>query len=514
VLQNSASNRYLSLYLLLLFSSLYLLTASRLNVSIGDVAIMKLEVARSIVERSAVSVTVPAELGLLAHDGKQYSLFGIGGVLAILPFFIAGKLAGIPPEGLVGLVNPFAGAATAVVVFLFCLSLGYRRRASVYVSICYGLGTFAWYYAKDPGDHAIETLFCLLAVYFTQRQITNAGRSNLCLAAVSLGLAFLTRPTSALVGAALVVLMALPHRLTGKPSMSARVGEVLLFISLLVPFLAVFFWYNYARFGSIFETGYTLMASRLGLPFFTGSTLATGLTGFLISPSKGFFYYSPITLLFFFGLRPFCRKNTGVALTFIIIIVSYLFFLSKNIYWHGDWAWGPRYLFVITPYLIIPLAEFFDAPLWKESPWLRKTVCALFTVSVVIQLMSVSLHVYNYFYYLNEGKVPFTTVRAIGAPDICEPVIGTYFNPRYAPIPIQARLIFSKSRNLTTWAPSGHAQAADSRGRSELAAWRNGLDFWWLYLYYSNGSRAGFAAAFALSIISLWCALKLRKAIA
>jgi hypothetical protein len=515
-MQNCPSKRQLIIYLLLLFSSLYLLTASRLNVNIGDVAIMKIEVARSIVERSDVSVTVPADLGMVAHDGKQYSVFGIGGVLAILPFFIAGKLAGIPPESLVTLVNQFAGAATAVVVFLFCLSLGYQRRASVYVSICYGLGTFAWYYSKDPGDHAIETLFCLLAVYFTQRYVTHAGKTHLFLAALSLGLAFLTRSTSALVGVALVVLIALPHKLTARdnPSLPARAKDVLLFISALLPFLAVFFWYNYARFGSILETGYTLMASRLGLDFFTGTPLVTGLTGFLISPSKGFFYYSPIALLFFFGLRPFCKRHPEVALTFIIIIVSYLLFLSRNVYWHGDWAWGPRYLFVITPYLIMPLAEVFDSPKWVKSPLLRKTVYALFTVSVVIQMMSVSLHIYNYFYFLNQEKVPFTTVRATGAPEICEPLMETYFDPRYAPIPIQAKLIFSKGRNLAAWPPSSQTQSGARRGKSKQEPWRDVFDFWWLYSYYLNGSITGFVAAFVLFITSLWCAVKLRQAIA
>jgi hypothetical protein len=516
VIQNSPSNRHLIIYLLLLFSSLYLLTASRLNVNIGDVAIMKLEVARSIVERSEVSVTVPAELGMLAHDGKQYSVFGFGGVAVILPFFIAGKLTGIPPESLVTLVNQFAGAATGVVVFLFCQSLGYRRRASVYVSICYGLGTFAWHYAKEPGDHAIEALFCLLAVYFTQRHVADNGRNYLFLAALSLGLAFLTRTTSALVGAALVVLIALPHRLGARdnPSISARAIDVLRFISLLLPFLAVFFWYNYARFGSIFETGYTLMASRLGLDFFTGTALATGLTGFLISPSKGFFYYSPIALLFFFALRPFCRRKPEVALTFIIIIVSYLLFLSRNVYWHGDWAWGPRYLFVITPYLIIPLVEVFDSPRWEKSPVVRKAVYALFTVSVVIQLMSVSLHIYNYFYYLNAEKVPFTTVRATGAPEICEPTMETYFNPRYAPIPIQAKLILSKGSNLMASAPNSHTQPGERRGKNKQEPWRDGFDFWWLYSYYLDGSMTGFVAAFILSIISLWSTIKLRQAIA
>jgi hypothetical protein len=85
-----------------------------------------------------------------------------------------------------------------------------------------------------------------------------------------------------------------------------------LFALAFLPFLGLSFWYNFYRFGSIFETGFSLIARRLGLDFFAGTPFLTGLGGFLISPGKGFFYYSPVAILFFFSISLF-KRHMGLA---------------------------------------------------------------------------------------------------------------------------------------------------------------------------------------------------------
>jgi hypothetical protein len=498
----------------MLLFSLYLLTASGINARIGDVAILRLEVAKSIIERGDISVSAPKEIEIRGSDGRGYSLFGIGSVLLALPFYALSKSAGLPPENVIGIMNQIAGAITAVVVFLFGRSLGYTRRASLYISLCYALGTFAWYYAKEPGDHAIETLFCLLSVYFMHRFSRDGNTAHILLSSISLGLAFLTRPTSLLFIPPLIILMVATCRadLTFKTAFKEQAAKMLLFLSVLIPFAAIFFWYNHARFGSIFETGYTLMAERLGIDFFTGTPILTGLLGFLASPGKGFFYYSPIALLFFFSFRHFGKRHPVEAFSFACIIVSYLFFMSKNIYWHGDWAWGPRYLAVITPYMIIPLAGLFDSTAWDSSPLLRKGICALFVLSLAIQLMSVSIHVYNYFNYLQDAKVPFSVARGEGAPEISEPLPETYFDLRYAPIPIQSKLILSAGKNMTGHVTGSNAQTTRLIEDGSSKPWLNAFDFWWLYRYRLGNDPSGFLAAGILSILSAITAVKLLKA--
>lgn len=516
-MKDTVSNRYVTIYLFVLLFSVYLFTASGINANIGDVAILRLAVAKSIIERCDISVSAPAEIVLKGSDGRAYSQFSIGSVLIALPFYAVSKLAGVPPENVIGIINQLAGAITTVVVFMFCLSLGYTRRASLYVSICYGLGTFAWYYAKEPGDHAIETLFSILSVYFMHRYSTYRRIPYLLLSSVALGFAFLTRPTSLMLIPPLMIQMVLPHKsvVPIRTALKTHFKNTVLYFSLLLPFAGIFFWYNFLRFGSIFETGYTLLAARLGFKsFFTATPLLTGLLGFMESPGKGFFYYSPIALLFMLSFRPFCKKHPGTAISFTCIIISYLLFFSKFLYWHGDWAWGPRYLSVVTPFMIIPLAELFDSSRWDNDPLFKQGILALFVLSMAIQLMSVSIHVYNYFKYLQDEKVAFNVARGDGAPEISEPAPDTYFNWRYAPILTQPKLMLSAGRNLTTYSHNANTIHAYKMKNIRSQPWLNVFDFWWLYKYYLENSFTGFIAAFVLLLLSATSAMKLFKAIA
>ena len=63
-------------------------------------------------------------------------------------------------------------------------------------------------------------------------------------------------------------------------------------------FAGLVLWYNYYRFGSIFETGFQLLAAKTGIDFFSGTLFLTGLRGLLTSSGKGFFYCSPIAIFF------------------------------------------------------------------------------------------------------------------------------------------------------------------------------------------------------------------------
>ena len=513
-LTENTINRFICYYLFIFFLSIYLLTASGINVGMTDVGIARMEVAKSIIERFDLSIPSGQGLGIQGADGREYSLFSIGSVLCALPFYLIGRLAGVPPVSVVTMMNQLAGAATVVVVFLFCSSLGYTRRASLAASIFYGLGTFAWYYAKDPGDHTLETLWALLSVYAMYRYAACSELRYLCLSSLFFGFAFLTRSTSILLIPPLLLLMVMKRR-TGfhdKAHIRLKFSHLMLFISLLLPFAGIIFFYNYFRFGSIFETGYTLMATRLGLNFFSATPLLTGLRGFLISPGKGYFYYSPVAVLFFFSLKSFYRKHPVPAISFISIIASYLFFFSKNVYWHGDSAWGPRYLFVITPFLIIPLAALFDSAAWHTNSLVKRGVYTLFALSLTIQVAAVSVHVYKYFVFLHEKNIPFTIAKGTGAPPICEPSPETYFDWRLSPIAAQVKFAGEIGKNLKNYKYVNRTEYGSKHEEILSQPWMNIFDFWWLYEYYAANSFAGLIVAALLFMSGIFSALKLRKA--
>jgi len=289
----------------------------------------------------------------------------------------------------------------------------------------------------------------------------------------------------------------------------------LIFGVAFLPFLLLALWYNYYRFGSVFETGYSLIAAKIGLDFFSGTPLLIGLEGFLVSPGKGFFYYSPIAILFFFSVRSFAKKHPGPAVAFVGVIVSYVLFLSRNVFWHGDWAWGPRYLLAVTPFFIIPVSLIIDSDRWQKRASFRMLVYLIFAISVVIQMAAVSVDFQKYFQNMAQvEKVSFIVVGDKGIPCVSEPPFETYFDWHRSPILAQFKFIGQFAAGLRSYKYSKPPGDAPFSETIKHEPHMNLFDFWWLYKYYMEGTYSGVLAAIGLLFMAaysggrLWMSLK------
>jgi hypothetical protein len=501
--------RLITFNLFIFFFSVYLLTAARNNFYHTDASQLRIQEAKSIIERSDLSVPE----GVKGADGRKYSWLGIGSTLLAIPFYIAGKTIGIP-EVAVSIMNQLFGVATAILIFLFSISLGYSRRASLLVSIFYGLGTFAWPLAKQPFDHTIETFFILLSVYSLYLYVTNRKISNLLLSAFSVGFAFITRPTSILVVPPLLVMLVFysVKRLDRRTVIKMILRDSVMFSLVFLPFLGLSLWYNYYRFGSIFETGYQLIAARTGIDFFTGTPLLKGLSGFLISPGKGFFYYSPIAILFFFSIKPFFKKHRGLGIAFILIIVSYLLFLSKYVFWHGDWAWGPRLILVLTPFFILPVAGLIDSEIWQRSNIRRAAVYSVFILSLIIQIAAVSVYFQKYFFTLRaEEKVRFSKAFGNGVLPIVEPPTAIYFDWHKSPILLQFKFVYEIAKEIKNYRYLKLYDNVTYVYKEKASPYWNVFDFWWLYDYYFSKTCSGFIVAMTLLLVAFYTSFRLGK---
>jgi hypothetical protein len=56
-------------------------------------------------------------------------------------------------------------------------------------------------------------------------------------------------------------------------------------------------------------------------------------------------------------VRAFHRRAGSVAYFCAALVLVPLLFYANVLYWHGDPAWGPRYLYTSLPYLTLPLGE-------------------------------------------------------------------------------------------------------------------------------------------------------------
>jgi len=499
-------NWYIAIYLFILFLSVYFLTASG-QVGFTDVGNARIEVLKSLVSKH--ELTVPAGIGIKGADGREYSLFSIGSVVSAIPFYFLGKLIGVSPWSLINIINQISGAVTVVLVFLFSVSLGYSKRAALYTSIVYGCCTMAWYYSKDSGDHTLETLFVLFSIYFMFQYSINKKNLYFIFSIVSFGFAFITRPTSVLIIPSLLILITNTthdaEKFELKTAAKVLTRKILLFLVIFSPFLLLTFWYNYYRFGSIFETGYSLMAERLGLDFFSGTQLWTGLSGFLISPGKGFFYYSPVTVLFFFSIKSFIKKNFLPGLSFIVTIIFYLVFMSRYVYWHGDWAWGPRYLFVTMPFFLIPTAVLFDSRTWIEKKYSRRLIILISAFSLFIQIASVSVSPYKHFYSLIfEKNIKFDVVEGEGVQPIGEPPLETYFDWSKSPISAQFKYMVEITKKIENYKYNELPSNAKLYDKVKIAPWFNTFDFWWIYKYFLRNSYSGFIGAISILLLALF----------
>lgn len=473
-------NRAVVFYLFIGISCVYFLTSALNNIDITDQSQVRFATTLSIVEDSDLSL--PNGMGVKGRNGKDYSWYGIGQPVLAIPFYVIGKSVG-GQEGaklMVSLLNLLAVSLSCVIVFLFIVNLGYSSKAALTVSIFYAFGTFAWPQSKHPFDHPVEMLFVLLSVFYIHGYIKTGLLRYLLLSSFALGFAFLTR-----MPAVLALFPVVLYLFFGLKKGRYAFKQCVCFFTALAPFVAIQLWYNYARFGSIFETGITLMAERAGIDFFAGTQFIDGIRGFLISPGKGFFFYSPITILFLVSIRNFYKRNKGVALCFLGISLSYLIFLSRNIYWHGDWSWGPRYLFVITPLLMIPIADLVEKGFRKKTA--ASLVYGLFLVSIIVQIIGISIDFNRYFFSLQVEKgIRFTVVGGKDTPYIIEPTRETHFDWGKSPI------IYNTSAMFETWnRMKGYVYQPERtvRGNSEVLKYHirfNVLDFWWVYAIYGG----------------------------
>jgi hypothetical protein len=512
--ERSKKLHFIAIYLFLFFLAVYLITSSHWTVYATDASNARYQVTKSIVEKYDLSI--PKGMGVEGIDGRDYSWFGLGSSALSIPFYVIGKLIGTP-ENAVSIMNLLIGSATVVLIFLFSAALGYSYRASVLVSIFYGLGTFAWPLAKQPFDHTVETFFVLFSVYLMYLYAIHRHKCYLFFSAFCLGFAFTTRLTSILVLPPLFIILMgrYSKQREGYNMIFIKTAkDMFLFLLVFFPFLWLNCWYNNYRFGSIFETGYSLIAMKIGLDFFSGTPLLTGLTGLLISPGKGFFYYSPIALLFFFSFRSFMKKHRSVSFAFLLIMISYLLFLSKNIFWHGDSAWGPRYLLVLTPFFLIPIAELLNSNQWRKNRFMRIALFSTFFVSLIIQLIAITVYFHIYFFHLAyDENVKFIVLSGKGVPSLSEPPPEVYFDWRYSPILKQLFIIREVAQRMIVYHYAEPPDDASIYDKSKTFPSYNAFDFWWIYRYFIEGSSSGFIIALILLLIAIYTAVKLRNTV-
>ncbi|PYV44017.1 MAG: hypothetical protein DMG06_08280 [Acidobacteria bacterium] len=459
--------RKLALNVFILLVSIYTLTSSGNSVDVTDDGMLRYAVTQSLIERGALDLPsdIGARWGIKGCDGHYYTKYGLGQSLLAIPFFLVGKWLG-NPKFFVTLLGPLVASLVCLVLFFFCLRLGYSLKTALRLSLLAGLCTQIWPESKSPFDHSIETLFSLLSVYLVYRFVQDGRRRRLLLAGACLGFAVLTRVTSVFWLIPLSAFILLTRQGTEPPL--SRVQSFLrsgaVFLAGLLPFLAFILWHNAFRFGSILETGYSFWARQKGIANI-GNPLRVGLMGELISPGKGVLIYCPILFISVAGLKRFFLWRKEVAVVCFSTSIFYLIFFAKYSFWHGDIAWGPRLLTFLLPFWMLSLGVLLEEDC-KRQNYISLLMKTLIAISFLIQLSAVMIDMNLHYSKLLERKV-------IHDVDTHAYPLTLYFDLRYSPLLDRVQEIGQALRLSEIQLLSKHHPAPEGTEATP------GFDFWW-----------------------------------
>ena len=414
----------------------------------GSDEVAVFEMTESIVQRGDLAVPAMQHTAV-GPDGRRYSFFSAGQSFLAVPFYAMADLArswlpldwqralrgpksgygpyvfgGTLEIAFVGLYSTLASALLVALFFRFERRFKVSRRnaliAAALLASCTYVMVLSTYFLRHSAE-SVALLGCLYGFYKYKQE----GRAiDLLFASCLASLAFLMRVPAGLAAPVLAIYLASilftrSQRLRDLRTLGLGVAAVAAPLALAILLYAVM---NDAKWGTFFSSPMVAQYARLQNP------IHIGLTGFLVSPGSSIFVYTPLLLLLPFTLPTFFRAQRAECVAYVGLSLFLLFVYARFDGWEGLWsAPGPRYLFFLTPLLLLPLGGWLDREGNRALRW--GSVAVLGAAGFFVQLVSTLVH---------WGKVP-----ALAQYLDFEPRWSFLFIPEHAPVTEMTRLAFS-----------------------------------------------------------------------
>ncbi|MCH9022471.1 MAG: hypothetical protein IID32_06875 [Planctomycetes bacterium] len=355
---------------------------------------VKLKVTESIVEHGDFQARIsPDEIGyydtFLTEDGQRFTRYwGIGQSVIFIPsYFVARELLGLASDHLVRsfvsfTVYPVTLGLIAVVFFLLLREFGFAQKTCFIFSFLLIFSTGLWALAEESAD-GIHVALTLLITAWTLRRYQ------------------LTGTLKYLIGSAFALMFTFLIRSDTLPSVLCFMGLTLYFIHQHRTKHQKRTWMPHLLYGGILliapaiEVAYNLY--RFGHPVvsysreYSFSQLITGLNGLLFSPGKSIFIYNPVILLAIPGFVLLWRQHRSWAVTVLLGFSGCLLLHSAIENFHGNYSWGPRYLSIYLPFLMLAVIFYVTHPQSKIPVVKRTLVIFLMGCSLLVQVAANSL---------------------------------------------------------------------------------------------------------------------------
>ena len=315
-------------------------------------------------------------------DGKRYSVFGPGQSIMAAPLvFLANKLPwpntwhiptshyvsaqsikdyfqsrkAIPQKAhqirfFTSFFNSLIGAVTVLLFWFVAKESTGSENGALFAQVSFAFGTVFWHYTGTFFSEPLATAFILAALYclLLFRKEGKGGQG--ALSGLFLGLA-----TTVHLSAILFVpfyLYYLFRLAKDKGKWRGLLSAVVIFCLLLL----ALGYFNYVRFGSLFETGRGVdfreeyQYGKFISPF-------TGIYGLTLSGGRGLLLFCPIVLFSFYAWRNWHKEQPLLSHVMLAAFLCRLIFIASRSDWYGGFCLGPRYLLQVIPLLLLPLAH-------------------------------------------------------------------------------------------------------------------------------------------------------------
>ena len=386
-------------------------------------------VSESIVLRHSLQITDP-----IYSVNQPYSPYAIGLSLMMLPLVALGVAVFHDPRLLVTLLEPTVAAGTVVALNLLLVELGCSWTRSLLISLCYAFGTLAWYYSGVLFTEPVIGLCLVLGLLCLRLYQRRGERRWVALAGVVTGVAVLMRWDSLLLGAAPMGIYLLLAVVRQERPLMARAFDLAGFGLPIVAAMAVNLAYDLFRFHQALGGAYKAD------PFGYSTPLLKGLYGLWLSPGVGLFIYTPILLMSLVAARWFFQRWPMEAGLILALFLVRSVFYGRYWAWEGGATWGPRYLVPLIPLLLVPIAFL------PRQRWLELAAIVLGSVGVLIQVLG-QLVPYGLYYgtVVPQLMTQFGYCQCVPFPGLQSQAVNaiTDFDPRYAPLVVQVRYLFS-----------------------------------------------------------------------
>lgn len=313
-------------------------------------------------------------------DGHYYNFFPIGVSILAVPFVYLLDISGVDVAANNGVIQKliacFISAVTSIFIYLiarFYLRVG----LSLWIVFSFAFCTSIWSTASGAlWQHGPSMLMLAISLYL----ILAANKTPWLIQFASLPLAFsyLIRPTNFIFFCILSIFIFDKFRKFFLP-------YILWSLPVLLPFLI----YNFAVYHKPLSNYYAGGAAG-GFSFSSWDFFGEGPLALLISPSRGFFIFTPIFLFSIWGIILRLRSKSENLLDYLVvgIIVFHWLISSSTKTWWGGFSYGPRYLFDIIPcfiYFLIPAIEKLSSMGGRKKVILTTFFALLLSISFLIQ---------------------------------------------------------------------------------------------------------------------------------